>query len=80
MHRVAITFHRNKRSKSMVASELDEVKGIGPKTKEVLFKTFGGVESIRQASLTQIEEIIGKSKGLLVFGYFHPENSDDLKE
>ncbi len=80
VHRVAITFHRNKRSKSMVASELDEVKGIGPKTKEMLFKSFGGVESIRQASLTQIEEIIGKSKGLLVFDYFHPNNADDLKE
>ncbi len=80
VHRVAITFHRNKRSKSMVASELDEVKGIGPKTKEVLFKAFGGVESIRQASLTQIEETIGKSKGLLVFAYFHPDESYESKE
>lgn len=75
VHRVAITFHRNKRSKHMVASELDEVKGVGPKTKEELFKHFGGIESIRQASLTDLTDLIGKSKGLLVFGYFHPEES-----
>lgn len=80
VHRVAITFHRQKRSKSMVASELDEVKGIGPKTKEELFRRFGGVESIRAASLNDLTETVGKSKGLLVFGYFHPDESSDLKE
>lgn len=77
VHRVAITFHRNKRSRSMMASELDEVKGVGPKTKEELFKRFGGIESIRQASLADLTNLIGKSKGLLVYSYFHPEESDD---
>lgn len=64
----------------MVASELDEVKGVGPKTKEELFRRFGGVESIRAASLNDLTETVGKSKGLLVFGYFHPNESSDLKE
>lgn len=80
VHRVAITFHRNKRSKSMVASELDEVKGIGPKTKEELFKRFGGIESIRRASLNDLTDLVGKSKGLLVFSYFHPDESSEMKE
>ncbi len=71
VHRVAITFHRNKRSKSMVASELDEIKGIGPKTKEELFKTFKGVEAIRLASVDDLSNCIGKSKGLIVFAHFH---------
>lgn len=80
VHRVAITFHRNKRSKSMVASELDGIKGIGPKTKEELFKAFGGIESIRQASLNELTKSIGKSKGLLVYEYFNQGYSSDLKE
>lgn len=80
VHRVAITFHRNKRSKSMVASEFDGIKGIGPKTKEELFKAFGGVESVRQAPLNKIVETIGKSKGLLVFAHFHPDESVNVKE
>lgn len=80
VHRVAITFHRNKRSKSMVASEFDDIKGIGPKTKEELFKAFGGVEAVRQAPLNKIVETIGKSKGLLVFTHFHPDESVNVKE
>ncbi len=78
VHRVAITFHRNKRSKAMVASELDDVKGIGPKTKEELFKALGGVEAIRQATLDKLTELVGKSKGLLVYGHFHPAQTDSL--
>ncbi len=80
VHRVAITFHRNKRSKSMVSSELDEVHGVGPKTKEELFKAFGGIESIRLASLDDLSKTIGKSKGLLVYGHFHPDESSELKD
>ena len=64
----------------MVASEFDGIKGIGPKTKEELFKAFGGVESVRQAPLNKIVETIGKSKGLLVFAHFHPDESVNVKE
>ena len=78
VHRVAITFHRNKRSKAMVASELDNVKGIGPKTKEELFKALGGVEAIKLATLDKLTELVGKSKGLLVYGHFHPAQTDSL--
>lgn len=80
VHRVAITFHRNKRSKAMVSSELDEISGIGPKTKEELFKVFGGVEAIRNSSLEKLSEIIGKSKGLLVFSYYHRNDTYEVKE
>lgn len=80
VHRVAITFHRSKRSKAMVASELDSIVGIGPKTKEELFKEFGGIESIRQSSLNKLSEVIGRSKGLLVFTHFHPDEAYKVKE
>ena len=66
VHRFAITFHREKRSKKQLKSELDDIKGIGPKTKETLLKTFKTVKRIREASLDEIEKAIGKSKGEIV--------------
>ena len=65
-HRFAITFHREKRSKKQLKSELDDIKGIGPKTKETLLKTFKTVKRIREASLDEIEKAIGKSKAEIV--------------
>lgn len=79
VHRVAISFHRNKRSRSMVASELDEVKGVGPKTKETLFNALGGIEGVRLATAAQLTDLLGQSKGMIVYRHFHLAETDGLK-
>ena len=61
VHRFAITFHRDKRSKRQTASELDTINGIGPKTKELLLKEFKSLARIKKASLEEIAEIVGPS-------------------
>ncbi len=61
VHRFAITFHRDKRSKSQIASALDTIKGIGEKRKAALLKTFKSVARIRKASIEEIAEVIGES-------------------
>lgn len=66
VHRLAITFHREKRSKKQIKSELDSINGIGPKTKEVLLKAFKTVKRIREAEFKEIEKIIGKSKAEII--------------
>lgn len=66
VHRYAITFHREKRSKRQVASALDEIKGIGPATKQLLLKKFKSIKRIKEAEITEIEEIIGKAKAKIV--------------
>ena len=73
VHRFAITFHRDKRSKSQVASELDIIKGIGEQTKTTLIKHFKSVKRIRNASLGELAEVIGKAKASNVYNYFHPD-------
>ena len=70
VHRYAITFHRNKRSKRQTASELDEIKGIGEKTKNMLLKTFKSVKRIREASSETLEEVIGKAKTKILRKHF----------
>ena len=70
VHRYAITFHRNKRSKRQTASELDEIKGIGEKTKNMLLKTFKSVKRIREASPEALEEVIGKAKTKILRKHF----------
>lgn len=70
-HRFAISFHRNKRSKSTIGSELENIKGIGEKTKETLFNELGSVKAIRQTDLKKLSELIGKSKAKIVYDYFH---------
>ena len=69
VHRYAITFHRDKRSKSALHSELDNVKGIGPKTKDKLLKHFKSVKKMREASLEELTEILGQAKAILLFEY-----------
>ncbi len=69
VHRFAITFHRDKRSKSQVQSELDNIKGIGPATKTLLLKNFKSVKRIKEASLEEIEKIVGESKAKIIKEY-----------
>lgn len=66
VHRFAITFHRDKRSKSQVISELDSIKGIGQKTKTILLKKFKSVKRIREAKTEEIEVLVGPSKAKLI--------------
>ena len=74
VHRFAITFHREKRSKSALHSELEDIKGIGPKTREELLKAFKSVKRIKEADSELLEQVIGEAKGRLVYNYFHNTN------
>ncbi len=74
VHRYAITFHRDKRSKHALHSELDEIKGIGPKTKEQLLKVLKSVKRIKDADLETLTEIIKEAKAKIIFNHFHPNN------
>lgn len=73
VHRFAITFHRNKRSKNQNHSELDEIKGIGEKTKEILLKHFKSVKRIREANLDDLASIVGVAKAKLLIEGLHIE-------
>ena len=70
VHRFAITFHKDKRSKSQIHSELDDIKGIGPKTKDALIKKFKSVKRIKSASYEEISNLIGESKAKLLTEHF----------
>jgi excinuclease ABC subunit C len=70
VHRFAITFHREKRSKNALQSELDEIKGIGPKTKDLLLSKLKSVKRIKEADLETLTEIIGLAKAKIVFDFF----------
>ena len=74
VHRYAITFHRDKRSKHALQSELDNIKGIGPKTRDELLKSLKSVSRIREAELETLTTLIGPAKAQIVFHHFHPEN------
>ena len=76
VHRYAITFHRNKRSKHALHSELDDIKGLGPKGKEALLKQLKSVKQIQAADNQTITSILGKVKGTLVYQHFHPETDE----
>ena len=69
-HRFGITFHRQKRSKSAIVSELDGVGGIGDKTKETLLQHFKSVKRIREATLEELTKVVG-FRGKKVYEYFH---------
>lgn len=74
VHRYAISFHRDKRSKHALHSELDDIKGIGPKTKEQLLKALKSVKRIKDADLETLTEIIKEAKAKIIFNHFHPNN------
>ena len=71
VHRFAIEFHRDKRSKSQLRSELDEISGIGPNTKEKLLKELKSVKRIQNAEISELEKIIGTHRASIVYEYFH---------
>ena len=71
VHRFAISFHRDKRSKSQIASELDSITGIGEKTKNDLINHFKSVKRIQKATLEEISEIIGNNRGSIIYNYFN---------
>ena len=73
VHRFAITFHRDRRSKSQTQSELDKIVGVGEKTKNLLLKHFKSVKRISLASETEIAEVVGKSKASIIYVHFHPK-------
>lgn len=66
VHRYAITFHRDKRSKSALHSELDDIKGIGEKTKEQLFRHFKTIKRLKEASLEEVATVIGQAKAKIL--------------
>lgn len=70
VHRYAITFHRDKRSKHALHSELDDIKGIGPKAKEALLSHFKSVKKIKEASQEALTEIVGQHKASILRDYF----------
>ena len=78
VHRFAITFHRDKRSKHALHSELDDIAGIGPKTRDLLLKKMKSVKRIKEADLQTLTELIGTSKAKVIYDYFHQET--DTKE
>ena len=71
VHRFAITFHRDKRSKHALHSELDDIRGIGPKTRDALLKAFKSVKRIKEADIQQLTEAIGSSKAEIIFNHFY---------
>ena len=78
VHRFAITFHRDKRSKHALHSELDDIKGIGPKAKDALLKTFKSVKKLRETANSEdgkreIISVLGNSKGNIIIEYFKEE-------
>ena len=75
VHRFAITFHRDKRSKHALHSELDEIAGIGPKTRDALINHFKSVKKIKEADIQSITDIIGNKKAEIIYNHLHQENS-----
>lgn len=71
VHRFAISFHRDKRSKHQLHSELDDIKGIGSKSKEQLLQHFKTVKKIKEADVQELTEIIGSTRATLLYNYFH---------
>lgn len=71
VHRFAISFHRDKRSKHQLHSELDDIEGIGSKSKEQLLQRFKTVKKIKEADIQELTEVIGSTRAMLLYNYFH---------
>lgn len=75
VHRFAITFHRDKRSKHALHSEIDDIRGIGPKSKEALLKAFKTVKKIRESSTEELAAVVGRQKAELMASHFRQEET-----
>ena len=73
VHRYAITFHRDKRSKHALHSQLDDIEGVGPKSKDLLLKQFKTVKKVKEADLESLIAVLGQRKGTLVYRFFSSE-------
>lgn len=73
VHRFAIIFHRDKRSKHQLHSELDDIKGIGIKTKELLLQHFKIIKNIKSADIQELRNVIGNARATLLYNYLHPK-------
>lgn len=73
VHRFAITYHKQKRSKSFIHSELDEIKGVGPVAKQKILTHFGSVKRARTAKEEELQELLGKRLGTVVYEYFQSQ-------
>ena len=76
VHRFAITFHREKRSKHALRSELDNIPGIGPKTRDGLLNGLKSVHKVKEADLQTLASVVGPSKARIVYDYFHSQQTD----
>lgn len=76
-HRFAVSFHRNKRSKRTIKTELTQINGIGKKTAQQLLKEFGSVKSVQNAELEDLQEEVGEKTGQKVYQYFHDSSSEE---
>ncbi|MFC6857756.1 excinuclease ABC subunit UvrC [Zunongwangia atlantica] len=75
-HRFGITFHRNKRSKSALNTELESIKGIGEKTVVELLKSFRSLKRVKEASEKSLADVVGSAKAKIVYDYYHSESSE----
>ena len=71
VHRFAITFHREKRSKHALSSELDSIRGVGPKTRDALLNALKSVKKIKEAELDELSKVIGAAKAQIIYAHFH---------
>ena len=76
-HRFAITYHHTLRSRRVRGSKLEEIPGVGPKRRQTLLKTFKSIRAIEDASLTALEDAIGKAAGTAVYDYYHPRQEEE---
>ena len=70
VHRFAISYHKSKRSKRQISSELDDIQGVGAATKQKILNRFGSVQRARSASKEELCELLGNSRGSIVYDYF----------
>ncbi len=75
VHRFAITYHKNKRSKAQIKSQLDDIQGVGPSTKQKLLRYFGSISKIKSATLDELTEIIGTKRATAIYDYFNSDLS-----
>ena len=72
-HRFGITFHRQKRSKAALETELNDIPGVGQKTAIALLKHFRSVKRVKEAKITDLQEVVGKAKGAIIYAFYHPK-------